>query len=265
MRNMNYLGQFVAGTSVLHSLDPRVKIASLIGLSLMILRGNIMAGTMISALFLCLTLLCRFTPLSMARAVKPVLPFLVLLFLVHLLFTKGSPIPPFPAWAVTVSYEGLRQGALVFWRFSLLILFANLLTLTTSSSELIIGMERLLSPLKILRIPSHDIALMLSMALRFMPTLLEEMTRIKEAQMARGAVFDQGPLKRRIRAVGSLTLPIILSSMRRADELSVAIEARGYRRGPRTHMKELRMSHRDYASIVVMASLAALHLFESLL
>jgi biotin transport system permease protein/energy-coupling factor transport system permease protein len=254
-----HIGQYIPGDSMIHRLDPRVKIGSTIVLSILILKGGVFTGALISAFLIALIPLSRLGVNHMVRAFRPVLIFFALLFFVHLFFTDGKPIPPFPPWRATVTYEGLYRGAVTTWQFALLILSASILTMTTLPTELVSGIERLLRPLKRLGVPSHDIAMMVSVALRFMPTFLEEIDRIKTAQMARGASFGSGPLVRRTRAAISLLLPLVLCSVRRADELVIAMEARGYRRGPRTYMRELSMTRADYVAILVMILMTGLH------
>ena len=244
---------------MIHRLDPRVKIGSTIVLSILILKGGGFTGALISAFLIALIPLSRLGVKPMVKAFRPVLVFFALLFFVHLFFTDGNPIPPFPPWRVTVTYEGLYRGAITTWQFALLILSASILTMTTLPTELVSGIERLLRPLKRLGVPSHDIAMMVSVALRFVPTFLQEIDRIKAAQMARGASFGSGPFVRRTRAAISLLLPLVLRAVRRADELVIAMEARGYRRGPRTYMKELSMSRADYAAVAVMMVITCLH------
>ncbi|MFH1954511.1 MAG: energy-coupling factor transporter transmembrane component T [Pseudomonadota bacterium] len=256
---MYHIGQYVPGESIIHRLDPRVKIGSAVVLSILILKGGILTEGIASAFLLALVPCSRLAPHHMRNALRPVMFFFVLLFFLHLFFTDGTPIPPFPPWHVTVTYEGLHRGAMITWQFMLLILSASILTMTTTPTELVSGIERLLRPLKILGVPSHDVAIMISIALRFVPTFLEEIDRIKEAQMARGANFKTGPLARRAKATLSLLMPLVLCSLRRADELATAMEARGYRRGPRTYMKELSMTRADYVAVLVIILLSGLH------
>jgi len=260
---MYHIGQYIPRESIIHRLDPRVKIGSALVLSILVLKGEILTALTTSAFLVALIPISRLTLRHMARALRPMLFFFVLIFLLHLLFTDGTPIPPFPSWRVTVTYEGLFRGAITTWQFILLILSASILTMTTSPTELVNGIERLLRPLKVFRIPSHDIAIMISIALRFVPTLLEEIDRIKEAQMARGAEFKTGPFIRRVKSAVSLLVPLVLCSLRRADELATAMEARGYRRGYRTYMRELSMVRADYVAMVVMVSMTGLHFFQT--
>lgn len=254
-----HIGQYIPSDSMIHRLDPRVKIGSTIVLSILILKGGVFTGALISAFLMALIPLSRLGVNPMVTAFRPVLVFFAILFFVHLFFTDGNPIPPFPPWRVTVTYEGLYRGAITTWQFALLILSASVLTMTTLPTELVSGIERLLRPLKRLGVPSHDLAMMVSVSLRFVPTFLEEIDRIKAAQMARGASFGSGPFIRRTRSAISLLLPLVLRAFRRADELVTAMEARGYRRGPRTYMKELSMRRADYVAVMVMVGMICLY------
>jgi biotin transport system permease protein/energy-coupling factor transport system permease protein len=249
---MVHLGQYVAGDSIIHGLDPRVKIASVVGLSVVVLSGEILTEAFISTFLVVLIPVSGFALGQVFKTLRPMVFFLGLLFLLHLFFTDGKAIPPFPLWHVSITYEGLSQGAVISWRFSLLLLAASLLTMTTAPSELVSGLERILRPLKIIRLPSHDVAIMISLALRFLPTFLQELARIKEAQMARGANFKTGTLLQKTKAFRALVMPLIFNTLRRADELATAMEGRAYRRGPRTYMKELRMTRIDYLALLVM-------------
>jgi biotin transport system permease protein/energy-coupling factor transport system permease protein len=239
----------------MHGLDPRVKILSVVLLSLVILKAGPLGLSLITLFLLSLIPLSALSLSRILRALRPAVLFLLLLFFVHLLFTRGHPIPPFPSWVFGPTYEGLLKGMGVCWEFALLLVSASLLTMTTTPEDLINGIERLLRPLKIFRIPSHDIAMMVGIALRFLPTLLEDMARIREAQIARGACFGSGSLLRRARAAVTLVLPLILGSLRRVDDLAAAMEARAYRRGPRTYPRDLRMSRTDYGAIAVVMTI----------
>ena len=249
---MLYWGQYVARESMIHDLDPRVKIASVIGLSIVVLRGEILTQIIVTAFLIGLIPVSRFSPGQILKSLRPMMFFLGILFLLHLLFTRGKAIPPFPLWHVTMTYEGVYLGVLISWRFGLLLTAASFLTLTTSPSELVIGIERILRPLKVFRLPSHDVAIMISIALRFLPSFLQEIERIREAQMARGANFKTGSLRRRIRAFRALVMPLLFNTLQRADALAVAMEGRGYKRGPRTYMKELSLSRNDYMALGLM-------------
>ncbi len=252
---MYNLGQYMPGESYVHKMHPLVKIIVVIVLSIIIFRAGVFILAATSGFLVATVLISRLTPKYLLKAIRPALPFFALIFLVHLLYTDGTPIPPFPLWHVSITYEGLWQGALLVWQFVLLVLSASILTMVTSPSELIIGMERLLKPLRFLGISSHDLAVMLSIALRFVPTLLEEIDRIREARLARGADFNKGSLLKRTKDITSLAIPLTVNTFRRAEELATAMEARGYRRGPRTYLKELTMTPLDY--IVMGAAVIA--------
>jgi energy-coupling factor transporter transmembrane protein EcfT len=176
------------------------------------------------------------------------------------LTTGGEPLFAFSALPIAATQEGFAKGVYVTWQFAGLVIAAAILTMTTSPSELVGGIERLLRPLARVGVPSQEIAMMISMALRFMPMLLEEYDRLRVAQMARGADFTVGGVAARMRALRLLALPLMLSAFRRADELATAMEARGYRRGPRTMLRELRMTKADLAACTLMAVLLLLNL-----
>lgn len=209
-----------------------------------------------SGLFLTLllgaTFLLAYTPwLSFLRSLKPMALFMALIFFFHL-FSEGTPLLNLPFFLPPITLEGLYRGIFITWQFLLLISFSSLLTMTTSPSELILGIERLLRPLKPLRIPSHDLALMISLAFRFMPTLLEEMETTKMAQEARGADFQRGNPGKRIRTITALAFAAFTHFFLKAQELAAAMEARGYRPGPRTYLRELRLTGADYAAGVIL-------------
>jgi len=255
-----HIGQYIPGNSVIHRLDPRVKIGAAIVLSILALQGGSFTETFLSAFLIALIPCSGLSVYQMGRAFRSVLVFFALLFFVHLLFTQGKPIPPFPPWRVTVTYEGLYRGAVTTWQFALLIWTASILTMTTLPTDLVNGIERLLRPLRRIGVPSYDIAIMISIALRFVPTFLEEIDRIKTAHMARGAAFGSGSLVRRTLAGVSILLPLVLRTMHRADDLVVAMEARAYQRGPRTYLKELSMTWADYAAVIVITAIICLHM-----
>lgn len=253
------LGQYIPRTSILHTLDPRVKIAATVALSLLVLQGRFLSGVLISVLLVVGAGVGRLSLGSLVSAIRPAAVFLALLFFLHLLLTKGTPLPPFGDGLVTVTREGLYLGTLVAFRFALLLAGGCLLTMSTSPSDLVSGLEWLLRPLRVVGVRSHEIALMVSLALRFVPTLLEEMHRVREAQMSRGAALGSGSALRRARAAGSLLLPVLLGAFRRADDLALAMEARGYAREPRTYLHELRFCRRDLlATGFVMLVLASI-------
>jgi biotin transport system permease protein/energy-coupling factor transport system permease protein len=252
------LGLYTPGKSVIHKLDPRVKIAAVMLVSTTILRADTFIAIAVTILIASITFIARLSPSHLLRAIKPLLIFFALIFLMHLFFTPGIPIVSFPL----ITYEGLHRGVLLSWRFVFLVLSAAILTMTTSPSELISGIEWLLRPLSVLGISSHDIAVMVSMVLRFVPTLLQELDEIKQAQMSRGADFRTGSILARMKRISSLVIPLVRNSILRAEEVAIGMEARGYHGGPRTYMRELRMTPSDYAILVVLMVLTGLGIFN---
>lgn len=251
---MYNLGQYVSGDSLVHRLDPRLKILFVVALSVVVLRANLLSCTVASAFLAVVIFISQLTFGRVIKSLRPAAIFFAFLFFIHLFLTEGTPIQPFPLWHVKITWEGLYQGALLTWRFVLLVTSASILTMTTLPSELISGIERLLRPLNFLGISSHDLAVMMSIALRFVPTLLEETKRIKEAQMARGADFETGNVFQKIRTITLLAVPLVVNSCRRVEELAAAMEGRGYQRGPRTYMQELHMTKLDFAAAGVGAT-----------
>lgn len=255
---MYNLGIYVHRESPVHRRDPRVKILAVIAFSIIILHVDAIGLLVATGLALVISRLGRIPWKTFPGALRPVLPFFFFLFLLSVFFTPGKPL--LSIGMVQVSDQGLWAGLLQMWRFILLIIIASILTMTTLPSEITTGLERLLRPIRIAQISSHDIAMMVSLALRFIPTLLQEMNSIKEAQLARGANFKPRTLRGRIRAILTVIEPLSLSIFRRCDELVDAMEARGYQHGHRTYLRELVLSWSDYCLIggMVAAVIAVL-------
>ena len=252
-------GQYIPRRSALHALDPRIKIGGAVTMSVVVLQGAFFTAALTSVWVGALLWAARIPFRRFLGALAPARLFLVLLFLLHLFFTEGTPIPLLENGVATVTFEGLLRGALVSWQFAVLLGTGALLTMTASPGELVDGLERLLRPLGFIGVRSHDVALTVSLALRFVPALLDEMRRVREAQEARGGSF-RGGLVRRTRRTAALLLPVALGAFRRGDELALAMEARGYSGGPRTGLRELRLARRDYAAagliVLVLAGIA---------
>lgn len=253
------LGQYQPGETLLHRLDPRVKIIAIVSLSVVIFAAGPAQVTLISIALAAVIGAARLTPARLAEALRPIAFFMALIFLVHLFWTDGRPLLDLTPLPLRVTAEGFFQGAHVTWQFAALVIAAAVLTMTTNPSDLVAGIERLLSPLTRVGLPSQDIAMMIAMALRFVPMLGEEYDRIRMAQMARGADFATGGLSLRIRAATALAIPLLLSAFRRADELALAMEARGYHRGPRTSLRELKLIKTDFAALAVLAVFALMN------
>lgn len=243
------LGQYMPVDSPVHKLDPRTKflaVAAIMALTLVI--SNIWIYVLLFICVLSLVFLARLPMGFVFRNVRSFLWLFLITFAIHLFFTAGRPLPGIGVGTI----EGFWRGLFFCFRVAILIVSAALLTLTTSPLELTDGLEKILSPMRWFGLSSHALALMLVIALRFIPTFIEEANSIQKAQLARGANFN-GNLIRRVKSLVPLLIPLFLSAFRRADELAVAMEARNYRtHGPRTHFRELRFSAADYHSFVLL-------------
>jgi biotin transport system permease protein/energy-coupling factor transport system permease protein len=198
---------------------------------------------------------------TLLGSLRPVLSLFFFLFLMYAFFTPGKPL--LAIGVVQISHQGLQLGLLQIWRFVLLIIIAAILTMTTLPSEITIGLERLLRPIRIFRISSHDIAMMVSLALRFIPTLLEEVESIREAQLARGVNFKLRTITGKMRTIVYLIESLSISIFRRCDELVDAMEARGYQQGHRTYLRELSLSRTDFCTLggIITVAIAIIILF----
>ena len=247
------LGQYFPGNTPVHRLDPRTKILLLLLFIVAIFStgGWVGYGLMVLAAAASMAV-SHISPRNLFKGLKPMLFIIILTAALNLFYTEGTPV--LPGWPVT--WEGAARSAQMILRIVLLIACTFLLTYTTSPMALTDGMERLLSPLKKIGLPVHEITMMMSMALRFIPTLIEETDKIMSAQKARGADFENGSLIRRARALLPILVPLFVSSFRRADELAVAMESRCYHGGGgRTRMKQLRFAARDLWAMVLGAAL----------
>ncbi len=251
------VGQYLPGESVIHRLDPRTKIAivSVYVLALFIINNP--WGYVAAVVFAVVALALSAVPLRyMLDGIKPILVLILLTLTLNVFMTPGTPIWRFGR--VVATREGLITGGFLAFRLILLIAVTSLLTLTTSPVALTDGLERLLKPFARLGLPAHELAMMMTIALRFIPTLLEEAEKIMKAQMARGTDFESGNLVRRTKALIPLLVPLFISSFRRADELAMAMEARGYHGGAgRTRFRQLRVGPADYVAGAVTAVFVA--------
>ncbi len=252
------LGQYVPGVSAVHRLDPRTKILLMIAYIVLIFLVRSLAVFLVPLAFLILTVLLSRVPVSyLWTAVKPMRLLIVFMFIINLFFTPGST-PLFSFWRITVFREGLMQGLFITARLLLLVAGTSILTLTTSPIALTDGLEKLLMPLSRLRFPAHELAMMMTIALRFIPTLMEETDRIRKAQMARGADFESGNIVRRAKSMIPILVPLFVSAFRRADELAMAMESRCYHGGEgRTRMRELKFTRGDLFAFLVTAAVVA--------
>lgn len=245
------LGQYFPGDTIVHRLDPRTKII----LVLFYIIALFMADSWVSyGLVLVVSVICqslsRIRAKNLFKGLKPMLVIITLTAVLNIFYTTGTPV--LPGWIIT--WEGIARAIKMVLRIVLLITGTFLLTYTTSPIALTDGLEILLNPLKKLKVPIHEMTMMMSMALRFIPTLIEETDKIMSAQRARGADFETGSLVRRAKALIPVLVPLFVSSFRRADELAVAMECRCYHGGEgRTRMKQLKMTSADITALILGA------------
>ncbi len=250
------LGQYFPGNTVVHKLDPRTKILLVVVYIVGLFQANGWAGYAAVTGFTCLcTALSKIRPAAMFKGVKPMLFIIALTALLNIFYTQGTPI--LPGWIIT--WEGIARAVQMMLRIVLLISGTFLLTYTTSPIALTDGLELLLNPLKKLKVPVHEMTMMMSMALRFIPTLISETDKIMSAQKARGADFETGSLVKRAKALLPILVPLFVSAFKRADELAVAMESRCYHGGEgRTRLKQLRYQTRDWIALTAGALFLAL-------
>jgi len=250
------IGQYVPGNSIIHRLDPRSKLIAVFIFIIVIFLANSFISYAVVTLFVAgAVLLSRVPILFVLRGMKWIFILVMITFLLHLFLTKeGEVIYQIGTWKIYS--EGLILGSFISLRLLYLVIFTSLLTLTTTPIEITDGLESLLNPLKRLRVPVHEFALMMSIALRFIPTLLEEAEKIMKAQSARGADFTGGPLKERLKAIVPLLIPLFVSSFKRAEDLALAMEARGYRGGEgRTKLRILTWGWKENVLMLLLVAL----------
>ena len=251
------LGQFFPGDTVVHRLDPRTKLIWVIAfiVTLFMAKDYVSYAVVLVYLLTCIKL-SRIKPKVILQGLKPLLIIIVLTGILNVFYTPGEEL--FSFWIITVTKEGLITAGFMVLRIVMLISGTFLLTYTTSPIALTDGIESLLSPLKKIKVPVHELAMMMCIALRFIPTLIEETDKIMSAQKARGADFESGNLLQRAKALIPILVPLFISAFRRADELAVAMECRCYHGGEgRTRMKQLRYAGRDYITLLIGAVLLA--------
>ena len=254
------LGQFFPGDSVLHKMDPRVKIVLVLLFIVLIFFVKTFYGYIAIAVFVALLIISTGVPVKyILRGLKPIFFIVALTFILNTLMTPGEN-PLFKWKFINITKEGLKNASFLSIRLILLVIGSQLLTLTTSPLGLTDGIERLASPLKKIGFPAHEMAMMMTIALRFIPTLLTETDRIMKAQISRGADFETGNLIQKAKSLVPLLVPLFVSAFRRADDLALAMEARCYQGGEgRTRMKVLKTSRFDiYGTAVFLVLVAAI-------
>ncbi len=249
------LGQYFPGDTIVHRLDPRTKLLLVCIYIVALFCAKYYVSYVLMAAFLVLSMCLSHIRLRVImKGLKPLLIIIVLTGLLNLFYTEGTPLVSF--WVFTITVEGIRNAFFMIARIVMLIFGTFLLTYTTSPIALTDALELLLSPLKKIKVPVHELSMMMCIALRFIPTLITETDKIISAQKARGADFESGNLVRRAKALIPILVPLFISAFRRADELAVAMESRCYHGGiGRTRMKQLQMKLRDGIALSVGAVL----------
>lgn len=257
------LGQYIPGDSFIHKLDPRIKIIiSLIYIIDLFIINNFKGYVLIIA-FTAIAILISKVPFKFIyRGLKPIFIMIVITALLNIFMTSGGDVI-FQWKFITIYEKGLQLAGFMVIRLVLLIIGTSLLTLTTSPIELTDGIEKLLNPLKKVGVPAHELAMMMTIALRFIPTLMDETDKIMKAQMARGADFESGNIVKRAKSLIPILVPLFISSFRRAEELAMAMEARCYKGGEgRTKMKQLKLEGKDFIACLVMLILVAISVWS---
>ena len=260
------LGQFLPGNSVVHRLDPRTKIfLMVVYIAVVFVVKSLLVFLLPVALLVVIFAFARVPASYFFTSLKPMKWLLLFMFVINLFATKGDTVL-FQWKFIRLTQEALEQAVFLTLRLVLLVAGTSILTLTTSPIALTDGLEKLMSPLRHLRFPAHELAMMMTIALRFIPTLLEETDRIQKAQMARGADFESGNIFQRAKSMIPVLVPLFVSAFRRADELAMAMESRCYHGGEgRTRMRELRFHARDLiATLLLVCVLAGILVLERL-
>lgn len=259
------LGQYYQTDSVIHRLDPRVKLVATLAFIISLFIVNSFCGYLIAAVFLVVMIRLSHVPFKfMVRGMKAIVFLLVVAGVFNLFLTPGEVVVSF--WKLKITKEGIKLALLMAARLCFLIIGSSIMTLTTTPNQLTDALEKLLAPLKKIHVPIHEIAMMMSIALRFIPILLEEADKIMKAQIARGADFESGNLITRAKNLVPLLVPLFISAFRRANDLAMAMEARCYRGGEgRTKMKPLHYERRDYLAYGILALYLILVIAEKLI
>lgn len=239
------LGQYYQTESVIHRLDPRVKLVGTLAFIMSLFFFKNFYAYLVAAVFLTIVIRLSKVPFRfMVKGMKTILFLLIITVFFNLFLTPGEVL--ISVWKITITKEGLKTAINMAIRLTMLIIGSSIMTLTTTPNNLTDGMEKGMSPLKVFKVPVHEVAMMMSIALRFIPILLEETDKIMKAQIARGADFESGSLFKRAKALVPLLVPLFISAFRRANDLAMAMEARCYRGGEgRTKMKPLIYRKRD--------------------
>ena len=252
-------GRYIPGNSFVHKLDPRSKLLFVFAFIIIVfLANNVVTYAILLAFTLFVIMLSRIRLYFLINGLKPVIFLMAFTLILHLLMTKEGDVL-LDLGFMKIYEEGLRQGIFISIRFLVLVFITSILTLTTSSISITDGLETLLNPFKKFKLPVHELALMMSISLRFIPTLMDETDKIMKAQMARGSDLSAGPLKERLKAVVPLLVPLFVSAFKRAEDLATAMEVRGYRGGEgRTRYRQLNWTMKDTLILIVLIIVAVI-------
>ena len=255
------LGQYYQAESVIHRLDPRVKLVGTLLYMISLFVYNNIFCYIVAAILLAVVIALSKVPIGyMLKGMRAIMFIMIFTVIFNVFFTNGDNLVEF--WIFHISKEGIRMAILMMVRLTLLIISASIMTLTTTPNRLTDGLEKLFRPLKLIKLPVHEIAMMMSIALRFIPILMEEADKIVKAQTARGARFDSKKLTERAKSLIPLIVPLFISAFRRASDLALAMEARGYHGGDgRTKLYPLKYASRDYISYAVLILYVAIIVF----
>lgn len=247
------LGQYFPGTTAIHRMDPRVKITiTMLYIVVIFVANSFISYAMVLIFLLCAISISKISFKVILKGIKPIIWIILITAVLNLFYTDGEPI--LHVWKLTITAEGIRSAFLMALRIIMLIMGTFLLTYTTSPIMLTDALEQMMAPLKKIKLPVHELAMMMSIALRFIPTLIEETDKIMSAQKARGADFESGKLVSRAKALIPILVPLFISAFRRADELAVAMECRCYNGGEgRTKLRQLHMVGNDFMGLTIAA------------
>lgn len=252
------IGQYFPGKSPIHRMDSRVKLLLDLVYLVMLFTAQSFTGLLVGLFFIVMCYIIADIKLVMIlKSVKPILPLMIFTAILNMLFITGEK-PLFQWWIISIYPEGIRMSCFMLLRIVSLIVGMSLLTYTTSPIMLTDAIERLMSPLKKIRFPVHELSMMMTIALRFIPTLVEETDKIMSAQKARGAELDSGGFLKRAKSLVPIIIPLFVSAFKRANELATAMECRCYKGGEgRTRMRQLKIAARDIIAVLIMLTLFA--------
>lgn len=247
------LGQYYQTDSIIHRLDPRVKLTATIIYIISLFLFDGIAGYAVAAVFLALVIKLSHVPFKfMVKGMKAIVFLLMITVIFNMFLTPGESLVTL--WKLRITKEGVKTAITMAIRLVFLVIGSSVMTLTTTPNHLTDGMEKMMNPLKKIKLPVHEIAMMMSIALRFIPILMEETDKIMKAQMARGADFESGNIIKRAKSLVPILVPLFISAFRRADDLAMAMEARCYHGGTgRTKMKPLKYKKHDLAAYAILA------------